>query len=359
MRSRARQLLALALLGLALASCGKRGPPVAPERRLPSPPTALQAFIDEGSILVTWSNPASRLDGSRLRDLVQAKLYRREEIDGSPMKPAMLSGGRIVGYDEIAAISLGAPAPAVVDGDTVKWVDDDALVSGRRYVYVVTAVDSQGRSSAPSDRRAITFLSAPKAPGGIEATTASRQVTLRWTPPTEFADGTPVTGDVRYIVLRRVGPEGPLATLTPQPIAGTSYTDSGLTNDTEYGYAVRSVRVDPRAVAGGVASEIVRATPIETARPAPPTNLVAVPTPDSVRLAWSPSPAPNVALYAIYRATGGGAFIRVGSALANNTTYVDRDVRPGASYRYAVTAIDDARTPNESERSNEATVAMP
>ncbi len=358
-RSRARLLLALGLLGLALASCGKRGPPVAPERRLPAAPAALEAFIDENAILVTWSNPTGRMDGSRLRDLVQVKLYRREEVDGGPMKPAMLSGGRIVGYDEIAAISLGAPAPATVDGDSVKWIDDDALVSGRRYVYVVTAIDSLGRSSAPSERRSITFLSAPKPPTGVEATAASRQVTLHWTAPTEFADGTPVAGDVRYIVMRGVGAEGPLAILTAQPIAGTSYTDAGLTNDTEYRYSVRSVRIDPRAVAGGVASEIVRATPIETARPAPPRNLVAVPTPDAVRLAWSASQAPNVALYAIYRATGGGAFIRVGSALATNTTYVDRDVRPGTTYRYAVTALDDARTPNESERSNEVPVSVP
>ena len=289
-RSRARLLLALGLLGLTLASCGKRGPPVAPERRLPAAPAALEAFIDENAILVTWSNPTGRMDGSRLRDLVQVKLYRREEVDGGPMKPAMLSGGRIVGYDEIAAISLGAPAPATVDGDSVKWIDDDALVSGRRYVYVVTAIDSLGRSSAPSERRSITFLSAPKPPTGVEATAASRQVTLHWTAPTEFADGTPVAGDVRYIVLRGVGAEGPLAILTAQPIAGTSYTDAGLTNDTEYRYSVRSVRIDPRAVAGGVASEIVRATPIETARPAPPRNLVAVPTPDAVRLAWSASP---------------------------------------------------------------------
>jgi len=101
------------------------------------------------------------------------------------------------------------------------------------------------------------------------------------------------------------------------------------------------------------------ATPVETAKPAPPANLVGVPAAGTVRLAWSASASPNVALYAVYRASGSDAAVRVGTTLASNTTFVDREVRPGATYRYAVTAIDDARTPNESERSTEVTVVMP
>jgi hypothetical protein len=66
-----------------------------------------------------------------------------------------------------------------------------------------------------------------------------------------------------------------------------------------------------------------------------------------------------VAAYGIYRAVGSGPFIRVATALVGNTTFVDRDVRPGTTYRYTVTAIDDARKPNESPRSNEVTISTP
>ena len=38
---------------------------------------------------------------------------------------------------------------------------------------------------------------------------------------------------------------------------------------------------------------------------------------------------------------------------------MDRDVTRGERYRYAVTALDRARTPNESARSNEADVTIP
>jgi fibronectin type 3 domain-containing protein len=44
--------------------------------------------------------------------------------------------------------------------------------------------------------------------------------------------------------------------------------------------------------------------------------------------------------------------MRIATAVAPGTVYVDRDVRPGSTYRYAVTAIDRARKPNESARSN-------
>jgi len=354
-----RGLAALALLGLALTACGKKGPPVTPEQRLPTPPVGLQASVDESSILVTWTNPTTRFDGTPLKDLKAAKLYRREDSDGRPPKPAMLSAGRVVGYDEIATIRLDSPGPATVQGGTVQWVDRQGLVLGHQYVYVVTAIDALGRSSPPSERRAITFLAAPKPPGGVQARPGNHQVTLRWDAPAEFTDGSPVTGELRYLVLRGTGSEGPLSVITREPLAATSYTDTGLENDAEYRYAIRVVRVDPRATVSGALSPAVAATPIETEPPTPPSNLVAVPSPGALRLAWSPSPESDVAFYAVYRATGTGAPIRIGTTLSGNTTFIDRDVRPSTTYRYTVTAIDNARRPNESASSNEVTVTTP
>jgi fibronectin type 3 domain-containing protein len=353
-----RWLVGLALAGLALGACGKKGPPVAPERRLPVAASALRAHIDEESVVVEWTIPRTRADGSALRDLSSVRLYRREEGDGVPVKPAMLSAGRIVGYEEIASVRLDSPAPAVVRGNTMEWVDRTGLVPGRRYVYVVTATDSVGRISAPSERLAVPFLAAPRAPRDVRATAGDQQVTLTWQPPAELLDGSPASGPLLYVVLRGVGSEGDLEVVAPS-VQETSYVDKGLDNDGEYRYVVRAVRADPRVAAGGPPSTPVTAIPVDSTAPAPPTNLVAVPSPGAVRLAWTASPSEDVALYAVYRATGTGAPIRVGTALAGTTTFIDRDVRPGTAYRYAVTALDRARTPNESARSNEVTVAAP
>jgi predicted small lipoprotein YifL len=349
----------LALLAFALTACGKKGPPIAPELRLPVPPAGVQATIDEGSVLVSWTNPERRLDGSRLKDLTEVKLYRHEDSGDGPLKPAMLSGRRIVGYEQIAAIRVDAPAPATVVGTRMQWVDRQGLVPEHRYVYVLTAIDAQGRSSPPSERRPITFLAAPMPPRDVEATAGNRRVTLSWRAPGEFTDGSPARGDLRYLVLRGVGSQRPLATITPEPLATASYTDTGLDNETEYRYAVRAVRVDSRATVTGAPSVVVVARPLEPARPTPPRNLVAVPASGELRLAWTPSPEASVAFYAIYRAAGAGPPIRIATTPAASTTFVDRDVRPGATYRYTVTAIDDAHRPNESAPSNQVTVTLP
>jgi fibronectin type 3 domain-containing protein len=348
-----RRLLALGLAALALAACGKKGPPVAPEVRLPVTPGAVRGAIDERAIVVSWTAPATRMDGSRLRRIALYHVYRREEEDGGRPKAAMLSSGRVVGYDEVATIRTDAPAPATMQGSSVTWVDHRALGPGRRYVYVVTAEDELGRSSAPSERLIVPFLAAPKAPRDLTAQAGNRRVTLAWQPPEALQDGSAPTGDIRYVVLRGTGAGGALAAVTAQPLQATTFIDTGVENDVDYTYAVRAVRVEASLTASGETSATVAAAPAVTTPPAAPTGLVAVPSGGAIRLAWNASPEPDVAAYAVYRATEGGGFLRIATTVPPGTVYADRDVRPGTTYRYAVTAIDRARRPNESARSAE------
>ena len=49
--------------------------------------TSLRASIDENAILVSWTNPGTRIDGSRLKDLTEVRLYRREDSEDGPLKP--------------------------------------------------------------------------------------------------------------------------------------------------------------------------------------------------------------------------------------------------------------------------------
>jgi fibronectin type 3 domain-containing protein len=61
----------------------------------------------------------------------------------------------------------------------------------------------------------------------------------------------------------------------------------------------------------------------------------------------------------VYRAAPGEDLARIGTTTGATTAFVDREVRPGATYRYAVTAIDRALAPNESLRSEVVTVTVP
>ena len=361
-RSGGRRVVAvsLALAALILGGCGKKGAIVAPERRLPAPATELRASIEERSIVVTWTNPSTRADGTRMRDLAVVRLFRRDEVPDAPPKPAMLSGDRVVGYEQIARIALdGTPPPGVqVGGNTVSFTDTTGLTFGRRYVYVVTAEDATGRSSPPSQRLVVTFVAAPVPPSNLTAQAGDAEARLTWSPPLTLVDGGPVAGEIRYLVLRAVG-EGALARVTPTPIADTSFTDKGLTNDATYSYAVRAVRVETQGTAVGPVSERVTATPVKTTPPSAPTRLIAIPAAGSVRLAWNASPETDVALYVVYRAEGTSPFVRIATVQTISTLYTDSDVQSGRTYRYVVTALDRAKKANESARSNEVSVTVP
>ena len=352
-------LAALLLSALVGAGCGKKGPPVAPERRLPSAPFGVHASVEADSIVVSWINPHLRVDGTALRDIVFLSLYRRVETPGETPKSAMVSRGTVVGWDELAAVKLDSPAPATVTGRTVRWVDRRDLVFDRRYAYVVTATDSTGRTGAPSDPLTVTYIAAPRPPQSLTAAPGEREVRLSWQPPPGLIDGSSLRGETTYVVLRGVGAEGPLTPVTSEPAAGTSYVDTGLANETSYRYVVRAVRRDGAATAYGEPSAVATATPVDLTAPAPPGNLIAVPSETAVRLAWTASPSDDVAGYIVYRATGAGAFQRIGATPAVGLVYTDRDVKRGERYRYAVTAQDRARAPNESVRSNEVTVTIP
>jgi fibronectin type 3 domain-containing protein/predicted small lipoprotein YifL len=357
---RAVVALGIALAALAVGGCGKKGPIVAPERRLPLPPDAMSAVVAERAIVVSWSNPRVRVDGTRLRDVAVVRLFRREEAADAALKPAMLSGDRVVGYEEIVRIPLDVAPPAgvQVQGGTVSVTDSAGLNYGRRYVYVTTAEDGIGRSSPPSERLVVALLAGPAAPSGLDAQAGDTEVRLKWEAPGSFLDGTPASGELRYVVLRAAG-DGALAPVTPAPIASTTFTDKGIENDIAYRYAVQAVRVDPAGTAKGAASTAVAATPVDTTPPSAPTRLIGIPASGSVRLAWNASPEEDVALYAVYRADGTGAFLRIATIQKITTAYTDRDVQSGRTYRYAVTALDRARQANESARSNEVSVTLP
>lgn len=359
MRGRA-PVLGLAALGLAavaLGACGRKGPPVAPERRVPQPVADLRALVREDAIELGWVNPRRRRDGTRLRDLVLARVFRHVAADAGEPRPALLDGDRIAGYTEVATIRLAAPAPpAVVEGDRVRWSDRRDLVRDRRYTYVVLTADALGRLSPPSERVSVVYLAVPEAPAGLAAEPGEGEARLAWQPPARLVDGSDAPAGLRYEVLRAPAPEAPLGLVTA--VSEPRFVDRGLVNDQIYHYAVRAVRVEGATRALGRLSARAAVTPRDVTPPAAPSGLVAIPAEGQVRLAWRPSPDADVVGYVVYRAAPGGAFARVGSARAPAVTFTDRDV-PRGDWRYAVTAVDAAALANESPRSNEVRVTVP
>lgn len=355
-----RRLAATAcvLLAVAIGACGRRGAPVAPEQRVPALVGNLDGYVRGNVIELSWDVPRARMDGTPLRDLTAMRVFRAEDAGTADPRPALARDREVIGYREIATIKTAAPAPAVVAGDRVTFVDAAGLTPGRRYTYVLVTEDSQQRTSPPSVRLPVQFIAAPQPAVNLVAEPGETEARVSWTAPTRLIDGTPVTGELSYEVLRGAGPEA--ATLSPigQPVSVTRILDRPLDNDRAYEYAVRVIRVDGQTRAISELTPRVRVTPVDMTPPAPPADLAAIPSQGTVRLSWKASPEPDVARYVVYRAAPGGEFSRVSSVPVPGTTFVDTDV-PSGRWRYAVTAEDSGSRRNESGRSNVADVSIP
>ena len=315
-RSPLQLTVALALAVLALAACGRKGLPVAPEQRVPVAVVDLAAVIREAAVELTWTNPPRRMDGTRLRDLTLARVYRVDDEGRGDPRSAMLVEGTIAGYTELATVRLAAPEGATVQGGRVTLADRRGLAPGRRYTYVVVTADSLGRVSPPSARASVTFVAAAEPPRDLVAEPGEREVRLRWAPPARLLDGGAPPAALAYDVLRAPAADAPLVPVARTPAGALALTDRELENDRTYWYAVRALRVEGATTAYGAVSARGAVAPRDMTPPSAPTNLVAIPSELAVRLSWNPAPELDVSGYIVYRAEVAGAFARVGSTRA-------------------------------------------
>ena len=117
---------------------------------------------------------------------------------------------------------------------------DRGLTRSTAYSYTVLAYDAAGNASAQSAPRSVTTLgdtTAPSVPTGLSGTAASMtEINLTWTASTDNI------GVVGYRVFRN-GTQ--IATVT----TGTTYADTGLTQNTSYTYTVLAYDADGNASA--------------------------------------------------------------------------------------------------------------
>jgi hypothetical protein len=353
-----RRAAAVAIALIALGACGRRSPPLPPETRVPQAVGDLTAVEREGGVELTWSVPRRRFDNSRILDPGVARLHRIDDAGTGEPRAAMLRDDHVVGYTEIETFRLREPTSSYLRGNRITYIDRRGLVYGRRYTYVATTTDAQGRTGPPSARVSITYIAPPEPPRALRAEPGDRTTRLRWDPPAKLVDGSAVADPIAYDVLRATDPVAPLSTIARTTTGLTAFEDRGLENDRTYYYAVRAVRSAGTASAVGEAGERVAVTPVKTTPPAPVADVTAVASRGEVRLSWRPSPEPDVAAYIVYRAAPGAAPMRVGAVRPPATTFVDRNVPPG-TYGYTVTAQDASVRANESHPSTEVSVTVP
>ena len=215
------------------------------------------------------------------------------------------------------------------------WTDANPA-EATTYTYNVRAIDSAGNLGEASASVSATTpdQTAPTPPTNLAAQALVNpvRVELSWTAATD------TTGVAGYEISR----DGAVIGTSPTP----SFTDAGVTGSTTYTYSVIAYdaagnRSDPAAV---------QVTTPETVPPSAPTGLTATAgsRPVQVQLAWQAA-TDNIGVtgYRVYR---NGSLI----ATSSSTSYRDTAVKPSTSYRYFVTALDQAG--NESAASTTVSV---
>jgi fibronectin type 3 domain-containing protein len=260
-----------------------------------APPQNLTATAGDGRVTLTWLPSAGATSYT---------IYRRFENDA-----------------EFTELTTGVVKPPFVD---------PGLTNATKHFYQVRAVTAAAESELSAKVSATPLPPVPAAAPILNAAPGNSKVTLTWNA---------VPGAPGYNVYRSTTGvfRGPAIGSTTE----TTFTSTGLENDTTYFYTVAARNMGgegPRAAA-------VPAVPV--APPDTPKNLTAEVGDNYLTLTWSPMD--GAAAYNVYRATQGNKQLVPIAVGLDATRFIDTKVINGATYFYKVTAYnpggESARSP--------------
>jgi hypothetical protein len=314
--------LAMGAALLLTTGCGYVGYPLTPLANVPAQVSDLAA-VQRGSVLIVHFTLPERTTESILIK-TPVKLDFRIGTAGEPFNAA-----------EWASHAKPVPEGEIHDGlatyriPVAEWV-------GKQVALGVRAIGSNGKHSAWSNSSVVRVVAPPEVPPRPALENVAAGVRVTWT-----AHG----GHFR--ILRRTGKDESFPVVAT--VDAQDWTDPATEYGVSYTYMLQAlISLGGEKVAESDLSETASITPVDVFPPAIPLGLRAVTGINSVELAWERNTEPDLAAYRVYRALAEGPWQRVAESSAI-PSYSDAAVEHGKTYRYAVSAVDEAG--NESARS--------
>jgi hypothetical protein len=371
------------------AACGKKGPPLPPLVRVPAPVNEITARRLGEEVFLTFQVPSRNIDGSTPADIASVEVFALT-ADALPPRVVFLERAT-----RIAAFTVAPPAsppePArqpssdeVAPGAEVTVRDTlsgDALVpvtippekehaataaapreppvagaaatgqatrpSPRRY-YIAVASSARQRASPAGGQASVSIVPSVAAPAGVAMTYDERMVTLSWNegPKGEMYN---VYRPASLTPGSQTTPVSAPRALNGSPLAVATYR-MPVEFGQEMCFSVRAIHVEESGErVEGAASEPRCERPVDMFPPAPPTDVRAAAGAGEITIQWLPNAEPDLAGYLILRGAPGDATLApITTEPWKTTRYVDKSVKPGVRYVYAVVAIDNAPDANRS-----------
>ena len=395
-RSRSKLFSACcAISGLiVVAGCGKKGPPLPPLVKLPTPPANFAAARRGDTVELEFTVPQANTDSSRPANVTRvdvyavtgpagvtdAEVFARGVVVGSvavkaPRDPNLTTdpdepegddtfeppegkgldqGAMAHLQDALPKLTATAPvAPVVSDGPLLSPPASAAVVR----TYLGVPIAKNGRKGRPSARATVALVPPPPAPPGPRVTFDENAVTVTW------AAGAPPAPDTGLLTARPFAMsavtttyqvyETPDVKLTKAAISDARFIDARMDWGVRRCYTVRAVQTIDKLAVESAASAATCVMLADTFPPAPPKDLKSVGTDGAISLIWEASPEKDLDGYLVLRGLASGAapavLAPITPAPIHDTTFRD-GVDAGVRYIYAVQAVDTAG--NVSQSSN-------
>ena len=309
-----------------------------PSNKPPAVPQNFTALSGDKRVTLSWSAVTTNSDGTPIQDLAGYNVY----FGTTPGGP----------------YSLFNPTLITQTGTTVS-----GLTNGVTYYFVVRAQDSDSPAPAQSansvELTATPLGNMPSPPQNLNALAGDGLVLLSWSTVVTNTDGTTIQDLAGYDVYVSLTSGGPYTKANTSTLAATSFTLSGLINNTPYFFVVRAKDRDTPQNQSDNSSEVT-ATP-RGAAPAPPVILFATPQDTAVELTWeAPSadenglPLNDLSGYNIYfTLTPGGPYTLANATPITGQSYTVTNLENLQTYYFVVRALDSSVPPVESINSNE------
>ena len=327
-------LCLVALLMIAFAGCGVKGPPKPRSELAPKMVTDLRARTSGSGVELTFTvpqfeEPSRKIENVRL-------YYGYLPLSGDPECPPCPP--RLKRYMDL---SLMGEDNKLQQGGNFTYLDNKAPLNKDAF-YQVMITDASGRNSKLSNLAHSPRVTPPSRPTGLKVIPGDGVVKLTWNGVRVPKTSLDKDGLQGWVVYRRNGDNEKL--LVGRPLRMPELEDKTVQNGESYFYRVAAVHSYNRIKVEGGATDWVGGTPKDSVAPEPPTELLAASSSDGINLRFDPSKDKDIEGYLIYRATSpegpwskiGGSGPRVENVLTDGTA------KKGNTYYYKVQAVDTA-----------------
>jgi hypothetical protein len=410
-------LLARGLLVCGLSACGKKGPTLPPLVKMPAAPAEIAADRRGSTVDLMVVVPSANTDGTRPANVSATEIYaitaapaatppaysdaqmlkygariasvnvkapRDPNLTADPDEPGdeveppegagLEQGATARVSDPITAASLKptvvrpdpqapaapAAAPPVADVSGPLLGPSPAPVTR---TYAAVGVSTRGKHGPFSRRVTVPLVPPPPPPPAPSVKYDETKITVTW--PSVGAAGA-AEGDgflpsriigatrpeISYTVYDVSASDAPVK-LTATPVADARYEDSRIEWGVKRCYAVRASERVAGASIESEASPAVCEVLTDTFPPAAPKGLGAIASEGAINLIWEPNTEKDLAGYVVLRGTPSSTALQpITSSPIQETSFRD-GVQAGATYVYAVRAVD--RAGNSSEPSGRVT----